>query len=292
MATLAGSENGQLSAHDRGEYAASVLAAAETPDLVALRALPAETVIERFAGSPQLMLDMEASTVVDGRVLPKQPREIYAQGEQLDIPVMLGSNADEMTTLLDVFLAGGEDIPTAELLKAQINLLGEQANSLLPLYADNEADPFDRAPVEAFLTDMMFTQPMRLWAEAMANVSSAAYLYWWSYPTRLEGAEDLGAFHASEIPYVFGQVRDFAGLPIIETDQERRLAVTAGKLWTSFAKTGKPSAPGVPDWPPFELSSKQMLEIGAELKIVSDVRGARVSALTRATGGSLTAPSP
>ena len=35
-----------------------------------------------------------------------------------------------------------------------------------------------------------------------------------------------------------------------------------------------------------------MLEIGAELKIVSDVRGARVSALTRATGGSLTAPSP
>ena len=292
MAALAVSENGQPSAHDRGEYAASVLAAAETPDLAALRALPAETVIERFAGSPQLMLDMEASTVVDGRVLPKQPREIYAQGEQLDIPVMLGSNADEMTTLLDVFLAGGEDIPTAELLKAQINLLGEQANSLLTLYADIEADPFDRAPVEAFLTDMMFTQPMRLWAEAMANVSSAAYLYWWSYPTRLEGAEDLGAFHASEIPYVFGQVRDFAGIPIIETDQERRLAVTAGKLWTSFAKTGKPSAPGVPDWPPFELSSKQMLEIGAELKIVSDVRGARVSALTRATGGSLTAPSP
>ena len=33
-----------------------------------------------------------------------------------------------------------------------------------------------------------------------------------------------------------------------------------------------------------------MLEIGAELKIVS-VSGARVSALTRATGGSLTAPS-
>ena len=205
---------------------------------------------------------------------------------------MLGSNADEMTTLLDVFLAGGEGIPTAELLKAQINLLGEQANSLLPLYADIEADPFDCAPVEAFLTDMMFTQPMRLWAEAMANVSSVAYLYWWSYPTRLEGAEDLGAFHASEIPYVFGQVRDFAGLPIIETDQERRLAVTAGKLWTSFAKMGRPSAPGVPDWPPFELSSKQMLEIGVELKVVSDVRGPRVSALTRATGGSLTAPSP
>ena len=37
MATLEGSENGQPSAHDRGEYAASVLAAAETPDLAALR---------------------------------------------------------------------------------------------------------------------------------------------------------------------------------------------------------------------------------------------------------------
>ena len=189
------------------------------------------------------MMDMEASTVVDGRVLPKQPREIYARGEQLDIPVMLGSNADEMTTLLDVFLAGGEDIPTAELLKAQINMLGEQANSLLPLYADNEANPFDQAPVEAFLTIVMFTQPMRLWAEAMANVSSSAYLYWWSYRLGSRGSRGSRCIsRESEIPYVFGQVRDFAGLPIIETDQERRLAVTAGKLWTSFAKTGKPSA--------------------------------------------------
>ena len=89
------------------------------------------------------MMDMEASTVVDGRVLPNS-RVRFMHGEQLDIPVMLGSNTDEMTALLDVFLAGGEDIPTAELLKAQINMLGEQANSLLPLYADNGANPFDR----------------------------------------------------------------------------------------------------------------------------------------------------
>ena len=60
----------------------------------------------------------------------------------------------------------------------------------------------------------------------------------------------------------------------------------------AVAVPAAPSAPGVPDWPPFELSSRQMLEIGAELKVVTDVRGTRVNALTRATGGSLTAASP
>ena len=68
--------------------------------------------------------------------------------------------------------------------------------------------------------------------------------------------------------HVFGRLTLRA--PIIETDQERRLAFTVGKP-DVLCEDGGLSAPGVPDWPPLSYRGATF-EIGAE-RIVSDVRG-------------------
>jgi len=82
-------ENGQAALQDGVERVRKVLGN-ETEDVLAtLRALPAEDVLEKI---PQRW-----PVVADGWVFPKSPREIFADGEQNDVPVIVGTNLDEGT---------------------------------------------------------------------------------------------------------------------------------------------------------------------------------------------------
>ena len=47
-----------------------------------------------------------------------------------------------------------------------------------------------------------------------------------------------GSYHGSEIPYVFDTVSG-------------KLADRISEAWVNFAKTGKPSAAGLPQWKPY-----------------------------------------
>ena len=271
------------SAHTRGHLAASVMASQEAPTLSDLRALSAETIIERVASSVPVMMDMDGRTVVDGVLLPKQPGEIFAAGEQQDVPVMIGSNANEFATLLDVFVQGRDEDRTETLLAEQFDLMFPgQGTQLSQVFHSSDVDPWDRAPLAAYMADVMFTEPMRTWADSMGKVSSPAYVYWWSNPSRIVGYGELGAFHAAEIPYVFGRFDSFAGLAFEVTDRDRQLSRIALDLWTNFAKNGVPAAGGLPTWPGYTIAEPIMMELRSDPQVVTDVRGDRIRALQAA----------
>ena len=70
------------------------------------------------------------------------------------------------------------------------------------------------------------------------------YQFTWESPV-LDGA--LGSTHCIEIPFVFDNVllhRTFTG----GGDDAIELGHRVSSLWTSFAKTGKPEAEGMPAW--------------------------------------------
>lgn len=48
------------------------------------------------------------------------------------------------------------------------------------------------------------------------------------------------SYHGAEIPYVFHNVNG--------TEQEKALAQQISQAWVNFAKTGTPSAEGLPEW--------------------------------------------
>jgi para-nitrobenzyl esterase len=84
---------------------------------------------------------------------------------------------------------------------------------------------------------------------------------------------ELGAMHASDIPLVF----DNAGpTDTLAGSRPDRLGVakTMSALWTSFARTGQPSAPSAPAWAPYEPSRRATLVIDVETRLVDDRRGA------------------
>ncbi len=58
---------------------------------------------------------------------------------------------------------------------------------------------------------------------------------------------DLGAFHAAELPYVFGAPTQSSG-NFNFTPAEQRLSDTVGAAWARFAATGSPSGGGL-TWP-------------------------------------------
>jgi para-nitrobenzyl esterase len=77
----------------------------------------------------------------------------------------------------------------------------------------------------------------------------------------------LAAFHASELPYVFGQVGASAALgpnwprpPL--TRSESQLSEAMISYWTSFVRDGIPRASGEPAWPPFTAGQRSYLDLG------------------------------
>jgi len=73
------------------------------------------------------------------------------------------------------------------------------------------------------------------------------YLFKWASPV-LDGA--LGSTHCLEIPFVFDNVllhRTFTGGGADAVELGHRMS----RVWTNFAKTGVPSAEGIPEWEPY-----------------------------------------
>ena len=82
-----------------------------------------------------------------------------------------------------------------------------------------------------------------------------AYVYLFAHPTQSfvplpgDGPGSVTVGHATEIPYVFG---DVTGLQNV--DGERELATQISTYWTNFAKYGNPTPfdnnPQLPKWKP------------------------------------------
>lgn len=76
---------------------------------------------------------------------------------------------------------------------------------------------------------------------------------------------NLGAFHGSELPYVFGNF-GFMGQQFRSKDN-LKLAKTVITLWSAFARTGEPSANGVPEWPKYDLKNRNYMKLGDNMEI-------------------------
>ena len=261
-----------------GEEVAGLLAGTQAPDLATLRGLSAQTIMDNFASDPEVLLSFDRLSIVDGEVIPDEVNTIFAQGRQADVPVLIGSNADEATTFdpAEDKANGVIDYVAAHngLVETTLGKVGNEIFELYPAVEDVARDSFIR-----FNTDAMFTQPMRLWADYMANVSSPAFLYWWDWRPMVEGSDRYGAFHAAEIPYVFG---DLSMFDIDVTDGELAFSETMMTLWTNFAKTGDPSIDGVLDWPAYRTDQPVTAILGAEVGLQEGVRSREVEAITAA----------
>ena len=243
--------NGLPSAEAVGEAFATAAGAGSIEEL---RALPAERIVELFFTDPEGgKFRTEAN--VDGWVLPDQVRQIFEQGQQNDVPVLLGSNANEMTTLVPPQAIPRTLEEYRQRIQRQYGEFSDEFETVYPFQSTEEiADSYLGS-----LRDQTFTLQMRTWARLTATGHSRAYLYFFSHVPPFARVNRLGAYHAAEIIYVFDNLylvdREFEA-----TDYN--LADLMASYWVNFATTGNPNDRGLPKWRSYNRFTEPYLELG------------------------------
>lgn len=220
-----------------------------------------------------------AGATVDGWVFPDTIYNIFAEGKQHDVPVLIGSNADEGTMFTPPSMT-----PAAyqEGVRRQYGDLADDFLTTYPAQTEEEA----WTSQVAIFTDATFGWEMRTWARMMDTVPAPAYLYFFSrVPPAPEGDAfgHYGAYHTAEIPYVFD---NFGVSASLHADRDydatdRELSNTLASYWVNFAATGDPNGAGLPEWTAFDADADEALEIGDTIQMRGGIRQARLDLLDR-----------
>jgi len=154
---------------------------ADQQSLAALRAMPSEVLMEAAAKDQEV--DLEPS--VDGWFLREQPAAAFARGRQMTIPVLVGSNENEVSIFASPLVGGRSYRPrtVAEYRQWLAQRFKENAAAMFAAYpaqSDGEAT----AVFNTMDTDFDFGFGARLLASEMAGVAQRAYLYHFTYVGR------------------------------------------------------------------------------------------------------------
>jgi para-nitrobenzyl esterase len=172
---------------------------------------------------------------VDGYIIPDQPAKLYAEGRFLHIPTMAGSNANEG----DLFLTHyhPENILSLETWVDQT--FAPCGKTVLSEYGPKSvADA--HAAAARLLGDAIFLHTTLLFAKY-----THGYLYRFSHVSPFGATSGMGAFHSSELPYVFGHTHR-PGVAFQPADH--RISDQMITIWLHFARTGDPNLMNSSAW--------------------------------------------
>jgi para-nitrobenzyl esterase len=222
--------------------------------LAELRAKPADEL---------LRIDTPTRPAVDGWFLPEEVAAIFAQGKHSDVPVIAGSNADEMRTLAPL----PEGANARSFLSMVHSRYGASAEAFLKLYpAGSDAEAAESYYASA--RDAGMGWQMRTWARAQTKSGKApAYLYYFSRIPPGPTAQKYRSYHAAEIQYVFGNLRSNRPWE----DADRKLSETMSTYWVNFAASGDPNGKGLPKWPAYDARADVSMEFGDKVAAKADV---------------------
>ena len=199
--------------------------------------------------------------IVDGWIIPDQIYNIYRRGEQHDVPMIMGFNANDGDVI--AWLGYAADISkSAAVYEEEIRKrYGNLADAYLSVYpANNYKESYFDA-----MRDRVFGWAAESWAKFMSNVSSNAYLYYFAHippkghtmmPVPGGGQRKLGASHGAEVAYVFNT-------DIGSARKDMAMADIVSDYWVAFAKTGVPAVKGRLAWKPYRDQDRHYMKFEA-----------------------------
>ncbi|EJL34371.1 carboxylesterase type B [Caulobacter sp. AP07] len=214
--------------------------------LAALRALPADKVVDGLNMMSMFGNPTYAGPMTDGQIVVDEPETIYRAGGGANVPLMVGATSMDIgfsfaRSLDEVYAPFGPERRAA----AQAAYDPTGSNNL-------------RAIGTLTASDRMMVEPARFMARAWAADKRPVYAFRFSYVAESMRKEWPGAPHATEIPYVFDTVKAKYGAALTPADAQ--MARLTNSYWVAFAKTGDPNGAGLPTWPVYDAAGDQILD--------------------------------
>ena len=197
---------------------------------------------------------------VDGYVLDESPGQAIAHGRHANVPYMTGSVAGDGG--LGMGAPVGTKAAFEEMIRAQHGAYADRYLSLLEVQDDDSALVAQGRRSRV----MPLAAPRTLaWAHVRQG-RQPVYLYY--FDRDVPGEDRPGAFHSSELWYVFGTLTR-CWRPLTGVDYDISLAMT--DYWTNFAKSGDPNGPSVPQWPAFSEERPVTMRINEKVVEAQDM---------------------
>jgi para-nitrobenzyl esterase len=212
------------------------------------------------------------SPIVDGYVLPAQPRGVFQSGTVNAVPTIVGVNADEGR----MFSGEGNAVSVTAYQKWAREKFGPLAPDILRVNPAT-TDPAAAAATSAIIGDVMFVESARLIARGTSQHQPRTFAYLF---TRRAGDGSLPATHSEELPFVFASLEQPSFVkhpPPMPADFQLSSAML--RAWTRFAASGDPNGPDLPQWPRYDRMTDPYLEFGTPIRTGQAYRKAQVDAV-------------
>jgi len=223
------------------------------PSAENIRQIPAEDIL---TAAEEELAGHYFDAVIDQLTLRLSPLASLGDMTKFETDVLIGSNADEWYMYID------ESVGRADLEQKIAQLAPGHEAELLAMVAQ-ETDV--RRAMDRIMTAAEMLCPSRYLASTVSRLGGRGWVYYFSRQRSGAGGEQLGAYHGTEIPYVFDTHDDW--LPVEETDQI--LTETVMDYWVQFAATGNPNIQGQPEWPVYNSNNPRVMELGDNISAIA-----------------------
>lgn len=254
---------------DSGE--AGKLADAPTVDLVTATKQLFNEVPVRYPGT------LAFAPFVDGDVVPDYPVNAAREGRTHPVPLIIGTNEHEAA--LFRFMKSPLMPITPEAIRAMFTAIAaEQPGLQIPTETELRAAYRGRGkkPGMGVARDIGFRMPS-LWFAEGHGAQAATYVYRFDWATPLLRALRLNGAHATELPYVWGNLVAGPKDPTFKLGGLRRGRAVSERMrtrWLNFAAHGEPfGAAGDPVWSPWNHADHPTLVIDRTDSVVPDLDG-------------------
>lgn len=212
--------------------------------------------------------------VIDGALLPEAPISALRNGRGLPVPLIVGTNKDEAT--LFKFMKSPLMPIKGEAIDRMFDDMRTDNPGIDAPSREQVLAAYERVRQHTLglgiATDIGFRMPTVWLAEGHSRVAPT-YLYRFDFTTPMLRLIGIGAAHATELPYVWGNLSSGPKDPMFKLGGRRAGDEVSQRMqarWTAFARGGEPDVPGAP-WPPFTEEARQTLRIDRHDEVVADL---------------------
>lgn len=193
--------------------------------------------------------------VLEDGFLPRHVFEPDAAATSIGVPLMVGHNATEMS----LFMLRDEaaySLDPAGLEQRVAGLFEQDSELVLGTYRSDYAGEGPSQIWFRILSDYMMGTISAAILDTRSRSGDAVYGFRFEWNTPIDGGK-LYSPHTIEIPFVFDNTATAAGVVMTGGGSEAALlGKTVSEAWVSFAKSGKPAAPGLPQWPTYSSDGR------------------------------------